>query len=62
MREILKPAGDAVVLEPEERGRAVLEGAEALAGVARASTAKARPVLTRELFCAPGARYLGCAR
>src|SRR3954449_681105 len=34
-REILKEAGDAVVLEPEDVRRAVLEAAEALAGAAR---------------------------
>jgi proteasome accessory factor BC len=34
-REILKEAGDAVVLEPEDARRAVLEAAEALAGTAR---------------------------
>jgi proteasome accessory factor C len=34
-REILKEAGDAVVLEPENARRAVLEAAEALAGAAR---------------------------
>jgi proteasome accessory factor C len=34
-REILKEAGDAVVLEPEDARRAVLEAAEALAGAAR---------------------------
>jgi proteasome accessory factor C len=33
-REILKEAGDAVVLEPEDARRAVLEAAEALAGAA----------------------------
>jgi proteasome accessory factor C len=31
-REILKEGGDAVVLEPEEARRAVLEAADALAG------------------------------
>ncbi|MBA3421476.1 MAG: WYL domain-containing protein [Thermoleophilaceae bacterium] len=35
-REILKEAGDAAVLEPEDARRAVLEAAEALAGVVRA--------------------------
>src|SRR4051812_48995247 len=35
-REILKEAGDAVVLEPEDARRAVLEAAEALAGAAAA--------------------------
>ena len=35
-REILKEAGDAVVLEPDEARRAVLEHAEALAGAANA--------------------------
>ncbi|MEA2467432.1 MAG: proteasome accessory factor, partial [Thermoleophilaceae bacterium] len=34
-REVLKEAGDAVVLEPEDARRAVLEAAEALAGAAR---------------------------
>jgi proteasome accessory factor C len=34
-REILKEAGDAVVLEPEDARQAVLEAAEALAGAAR---------------------------
>ena len=34
-REILKEAGDAVVLEPEEARAAVLEAAEALAGAVR---------------------------
>jgi proteasome accessory factor C len=34
-REILKEAGDAVVLEPEDARRAVLEAAESLAGAAR---------------------------
>jgi proteasome accessory factor BC len=34
-REILKEAGDAVVLEPDDARRAVLEAAEALAGAAR---------------------------
>jgi len=34
-REILKEAGDAVVLEPDEARRAVLEAAEALAGAAK---------------------------
>jgi proteasome accessory factor BC len=34
-REILKEAGDAVVLEPEDARRAVLEAAEALAGAVR---------------------------
>src|SRR3954470_16296633 len=34
-REILKEAGDAVVLEPEDARRAVLDAAEALAGAAR---------------------------
>ena len=34
-REILKEAGDAVVLEPEDARHAVLEAAEALAGAAR---------------------------
>ena len=34
-REILKEAGDAVVIEPEEARRAVLEAAEALAGAAK---------------------------
>jgi proteasome accessory factor BC len=34
-REILKEAGDAVVLEPEDARRAVLEAAEALAGAAK---------------------------
>jgi proteasome accessory factor C len=33
-REVLKEAGDAVVLEPEDARRAVLEAAEALAGAA----------------------------
>jgi proteasome accessory factor C len=35
-REILKEAGDAVVLEPEDAREAVIEAAEALAGAARA--------------------------
>ena len=35
VHQILGLAGDAVVLEPEEARAAVLEGAEALAGVAR---------------------------
>jgi predicted DNA-binding transcriptional regulator YafY len=35
-REILKEAGDAVVLEPEDARRAVLEAAEALEGAAAA--------------------------
>ena len=35
VREILKEAGDAVVLEPDEARRAVLDAAEALAGAAR---------------------------
>ena len=35
VREVLKEAGDAVVLEPEEARQAVLEAAEALAGAAR---------------------------
>ena len=35
VREILKEAGDAVVLEPEEARLAVLETAEALAGAAK---------------------------
>jgi proteasome accessory factor BC len=34
-REILKEAGDAVVLEPEDARRAVLEAAEALAGLVK---------------------------
>jgi proteasome accessory factor BC len=34
-REILKEAGDAVVLEPDEARRAVLEAAEAVAGAAK---------------------------
>jgi predicted DNA-binding transcriptional regulator YafY len=34
-REILKGAGDAVVLEPDDARQAVLEAAEALAGAAR---------------------------
>ncbi len=34
-REILKEAGDAVVIEPDEARQAVLEAAEALAGAAR---------------------------
>jgi proteasome accessory factor C len=34
-REILKEAGDAVVLEPDDARRAVLEAAEALAGAAK---------------------------
>lgn len=34
-REILKEAGDAVVLEPEDARRAVLDAAEALAGAAK---------------------------
>ena len=34
-REILKEAGDAVVLEPEDSRQAVLEAAEALAGAAK---------------------------
>jgi proteasome accessory factor C len=34
-REILKEAGDAVVLEPDDARRAVLEAAESLAGAAR---------------------------
>ena len=34
-REILKEAGDAAVLEPDDARRAVLEAAEALAGVVR---------------------------
>jgi proteasome accessory factor BC len=34
-REILKEAGDAVVLEPDDARRAVLEAAEAVAGAAR---------------------------
>ncbi len=36
-REILKEAGDAVVLEPEEARAAVLDAAEALAGRSSAS-------------------------
>jgi proteasome accessory factor BC len=35
-REVLKEAGDAVVLEPDEARRAVLEAAEALAGALHA--------------------------
>jgi proteasome accessory factor BC len=35
-REILKEAGDAVVLEPDEARRAVLDAAEAVAGAATA--------------------------
>ena len=35
VREILKEAGDAVVLEPEEARLAVLEAAEQLAGAAK---------------------------
>ena len=35
VREVLKEAGDAVVLEPDEARRAVLDAAEALAGAAR---------------------------
>src|SRR3954447_14382198 len=35
VREILKEAGDAVVLEPEDARRAVLEAAESLAGAAK---------------------------
>ena len=34
-REILKEAGDAVVLEPEEARQAVLDAAEAVAGAVR---------------------------
>jgi proteasome accessory factor BC len=34
-REILKEAGDAVVLEPEEAREAVLHAAEELAGAAK---------------------------
>jgi len=34
-REVLKEAGDAVVLEPEEARAAVLEAAEALAGAVK---------------------------
>ncbi|MBA2631047.1 MAG: WYL domain-containing protein, partial [Thermoleophilaceae bacterium] len=34
-REILKEAGDAVVLEPEEARQAVLEAAEAMAGAVK---------------------------
>jgi proteasome accessory factor BC len=34
-REILKEAGDAVVLEPDDARRAVLEAAEAVAGAAK---------------------------
>ena len=34
-REILKEAGDAVVLEPEEARQAVLDAAEALAGAVK---------------------------
>ena len=34
-REILKEAGDAVVLEPEDARTAVLEAAEALAGAVK---------------------------
>ena len=34
-REVLKEAGDAVVLEPEEARTAVLEAAEALAGAVK---------------------------
>ena len=34
-REVLKEAGDAVVLEPEEARQAVLEAAEALAGAVK---------------------------
>jgi proteasome accessory factor C len=34
-REILKEAGDAVVLEPDDARQAVLEAAEALAGAAK---------------------------
>jgi proteasome accessory factor C len=34
-REILKEAGDAAVLEPEDARAAVLEAAEALAGAVR---------------------------
>ena len=35
VHQILSLGGDAVVLEPEEARAAVLEGAEALAGLAR---------------------------
>ena len=46
-REILKEAGDAVVLEPDEARQAVLEAAEALAGrrqaLDRAPAADATP-------------------
>ena len=35
VREILKEAGDAVVMEPEEARLAVLEAAEQLAGAAK---------------------------
>jgi proteasome accessory factor BC len=34
-REILKEAGDAVVIEPDEARQAVLDAAEALAGAAK---------------------------
>ena len=34
-REILKEAGDAIVLEPEEARQAVLDAAEALAGAVK---------------------------
>jgi proteasome accessory factor BC len=34
-REILKEAGDAVVLEPDDARQAVLEAAEALAGAVK---------------------------
>ena len=34
-REILKEAGDAVVIEPDEARQAVLEAAEALAGAVK---------------------------
>jgi proteasome accessory factor C len=34
-REVLKEAGDAVVLEPDEARAAVLEAAEALAGAVK---------------------------
>src|SRR4051794_6638387 len=39
-REILKEAGDAVVLEPEDARRAVLEAAEALAGAAASGSTR----------------------
>src|SRR5918911_159584 len=42
-REVLKEAGDAVVLEPEDARRAVLEAAEALAGAARREGGAAGP-------------------